>query len=87
MEETKQQMAENSQAETPFNIIERAEAANKALEQNIRRQEELLRLQQEAVAKQLLAGRSNAGTTEIIPIVESAKDYAARVMKGEIKAK
>jgi hypothetical protein len=70
-------------SETPISIIERAEAANKALEDNIKRQEELLRRQEEIAAKQLLAGRSTAGQTA--PVVnkdEAAKERINNLLKG-----
>ena len=70
--------------EAPLSIIERAEAANKVLEENIKKQEEILRRQEEVAAKQLLAGKANAGFTEA-PKVESAKEYAERIMRNQIK--
>lgn len=84
MEEIKK--VEQAPIEENDSVIEKAEKVNKALEENIKRQEELLRRQEEVYSKQLLAGKSNLGSQAQVE-VESAKDYATRVMKGDIKTK
>jgi len=55
-EEVKEEIKTN-----PLNPIERAEAINLKLEENIKKQEELLRRNEEATAKLILGGRSYAG--------------------------
>lgn len=64
----------------PTGIIDRAEAVNKALEENIKKNEEILRKSEELAAKQLLAGRAEAGTT-ITPVKEeSPQEYKRRIL-------
>jgi hypothetical protein len=58
---------------------ERLEAANKALEKNLARQEAMF-------IEQKLGGRSNAGTPPQ-KLDETPEEYAARVMRNEVQAK
>lgn len=65
-------------------LIEQAQqAANRIKEQNDRF-EALIKRQEEARAKQLLGGQSDAGQQPAPAKVETAKEYAERVLSNKI---
>ena len=65
-------------------LIEQARiAADKIKEQNDRF-EALIKRQEEARAKELLGGKSDAGAQPVEPKVETAAEYKARVLSGKI---
>jgi len=63
-------------------ILDRVVKENERMEQNIKRQEEIIRKQEEISAKQILEGRTEAGTTPVVK-EETPKEYKDRVMRGE----
>jgi len=58
-------------------MVDRLEKANKEAKEILARQEEL-------AARGLLGGKTDAGVNPPQPKEETAKEYAAKVMKGEI---
>ena len=74
--ETEQQMP-NSMLEEAQKTADRIEAANK-------RQEELLHKQEELLAKQVLAGKSEAGQEPEKAKKLSDKEYAEKLERGEV---
>jgi|TARA_R100000501_G_C2630136_1_gene125235 hypothetical protein len=67
--------------------IERAEALAERLEAANEKNAEILKEQQDIRAEQILSGRSEAGTSPPQEKEETAKEYANKVMSGEIKGK
>ena len=64
-------------------LIDRANSSAERLEVALKKQEELIRRQEEIIAKRMLAGRADAGNVET-PKEETAKEYKDRVMRGLI---
>ena len=72
----KQQQAQTESKETAVSLIERAEAANKKMEELLKRQEEM-------AAKMLLGGRSEAGLTpKEVDKEEVANNQAMSLLAG-----
>ena len=79
----KQQPTQEASTNTTLSIIERAEAANKQAQENIRKQEELLKRQEEIAAKMLLGGRAEAGTApKVVDAEEEANKQAMSLLAG-----
>jgi len=66
-----------------LSVLERVELANKQAEENIKKQEEILRKNEEAVAKLVLGGKTYAGQT--IAPAETADEKWAREAKERYK--
>jgi hypothetical protein len=81
-EEQAQQQTPQASQETASSVIERVEAANRRAEENIAKQEAILKQQSELYAKQALAGRSMAGSTEAVKIEETPAQYKDRILRG-----
>ena len=64
------------------NIVDKAEANAKRIEAANLKQEELLKRQENIIAKQILAGKSIGGNPEKKPELTD-KEYAEQVLKGE----
>ena len=60
-----------------YAAAERIEAANK-------KQEELIQRQEELIAKQMLAGRTEAGQVKEKPKEETPEEYAEKIRRGEV---
>lgn len=87
MEENKQTQEEQpaqktGNTEAPSTLVQ-AEALAKRLEDANRRTEELLKRQEEVVARAMLGGRSFAGQEPEIKKEETPKEYANRIMMGK----
>ena len=82
-EEKVEEIPEPSAA-TSTDLVERAEAAAKRIEDAIEKNEAILRKNQEIEAKRILGGKSEAAP-EPEKKEESPKEYADRVMRGEIE--
>tara|TARA_Y100000310_G_C20686529_1_gene819385 strand:- start:2856 stop:3095 length:240 start_codon:yes stop_codon:yes gene_type:complete len=79
MSEVKEQKEEGAQSP-----LEKAEQLANRLKEENDRTEQLLQKQQELAAHNMLSGRAEAGTKPEAPKEESAKEYAERVMRGEV---
>ena len=66
-------------------IIELARAEREKLEQAITKNQEILRANQEVLAKQVLGGRTEAGIKPEPVKEETPREYAKRLMDGEFK--
>jgi hypothetical protein len=74
------------EAKTEPDKIERAELAVKKMEEAEKRLDEKIAKLQELEVNRLL-GSTAGGRVESTPKVETAKEYADKVMKNEVKAK
>lgn len=74
-----------SEQDGSASLVERAESVAARMEAANKRSEELLLEHEKVVAKQLLGGKSEAGTPAPAPVVETSKEYAEKVMSGKIK--
>ena len=74
------------EANTAQNLLEKAEAVAKKIEEANKKTEELLKRQEEIQARNILGGRSTVTPPEA-PKVESAKDYAERIMNNKPEVK
>lgn len=68
-------------------MIDKAVAAAARLEEANKKHEELLNRQETLAAKQMLAGKAEAGAAPVQAPVENAKAYAERVMSGKVVIK
>ncbi|RLA41981.1 MAG: hypothetical protein DRR06_15225 [Gammaproteobacteria bacterium] len=87
-QEAKEDTAINSgEGDKPqvYKAIDDANLAAKRLEDANKVKGELLAKEEEIVAQKRLGGESEAGMDESKPKEETAKEYAEKVMKGEIK--
>lgn len=66
------------------NLIDRAEAAAKRMEEANQKAEELLKRNEELAARYVMSGRSEAGNGPVQAPQETPKEYAKRVMSGKI---
>ena len=67
--------------------VDRANRAAKRLEEANTKTEELVKRQEKLAVKSALGGSSDAGEPPAKPKVESAEDYAKRVLANEIETK
>lgn len=65
-------------------LIDEANAAAKRLEEANERKSELLKQEEELNAKRILGGGSEAGGEPEKPKEETPKEYADKVMRGEV---
>jgi len=76
---------ENKQEETSKSIMERAEALQKQLSEETLKAEQQLKSLAEMRTRDLLGGKTSAGTTAPTPPPEeSPREYAQRVLRGEL---
>lgn len=68
-------------------LLEKATATADRIEKANAEMKELLERQERIRANDMLGGRSMAGAPAPQPPVESPKEYAARVMRGEFNKK
>ena len=76
-------MPENEKTETPVkapNILEETKAAIEELKKANAEKKELLDREETLKAHDMLAGRSQAGTSK--PVEETPKEYAKRILRG-----
>lgn len=78
---------ENKPAEKPLSIVEQAEKLRDEIKAENDRREKLLQEEQKLHAERLLTGTAGAHIEAKPAPVETAKEYAEKVLKGEIKAK
>lgn len=76
-----------TETEAPLSIVEEAKRLRDEIRAENDRREKILADEQKLQAEKLLGSSAGAHIPPTAPPVESAKDYANRVMKGEIKAK
>lgn len=76
-------MTEEQTEEPTKNMVERAEAVAKRMEEANLKTEELLQRQEATRAKDILGGKSDAGQQPPEKKEESNTDYADKVMSGE----
>ncbi|MFA5037484.1 MAG: hypothetical protein WC479_09960 [Candidatus Izemoplasmatales bacterium] len=76
---------EKTEVQEPNSMLERAEAAAKAMKEQNDRAEEIAKRNEKVATILQLGGGTNAGQTPVPPKVETPKEYADRVLKGEIK--
>ena len=73
-------------AETePINSIDRANAAIDRMKEENDRTEALLERQESLRASDILGGKSDAGQAPVPPKEETAEEYAAKVMGGDVE--
>lgn len=86
VEETTKEEEKTEGEETPSdNIVDRAEAANKALDEKLKQLEEAQKKLDTAKAEQLLAGTGGGGTEkQEAKKEETPAEYAKRVMRNEL---
>jgi len=73
-------MEEQKQETQPvLSLVERAEAAVKAIKEQNDRHEELVKKEEENRAKQMLGGTTDAGQTPEKPKEETPKEYKDRI--------
>ncbi len=65
-------------------ILERVVKENERMEDNIKRQEEIIRRQEEVAAKQILAGRAEAGSQPPKEKKLTDTEYAEALQRGEV---
>jgi hypothetical protein len=73
-----------SEAAVEVNPLVQAEALAARLEAANKKQEELVKRQEDLMARAMLSGKSLAGEAPK-PKEETPKEYAARVLKGQFK--
>lgn len=71
---------EIKQAETTGDLVERAEKAQKKLEETEKRLTERIAKLEELEARRILGGKSDAGQIPTAPKVETPQEYKNRVM-------
>ena len=76
-------MVEEIKQEEPLNIVDEARAERQKIETLLEETKKLLNANQEIQAKILLSGRASAGSPFENSKVETAKEYADRVMKNQ----
>lgn len=88
MEENKQETKKENKTESPTTqqLVERAEAAAQRIEEANAKQEELMNKQNEARARDILAGQS-VKQAEPEKKEMSKKDYANEILKGNLPGK
>lgn len=77
MDNDNEQNKENTSVESLKTTVEKLEAENKRMEENLKKQEELIALQR--------LGGTTISPQPVAPKVETAKEYAEKVMAGKIK--
>ena len=82
MEEEKQEQTETKEEEKPIGLIDTAKATAERIEAANKRTEELMNRLEELMAKQLLAGNSDAG--QPAPKEETPEEYAKRILKNQV---
>ena len=70
-----------------LNIVDRAEAANKELKENLAKQEELITRQERLNADEKLKGTAEAGSAPPEKKEDTDEDYANKVMANDIDTK
>jgi len=85
MEETTETEEEKPQEAEEKSVVDRAESSVKAMKDENIKFEQLVKRQEKLAADKLLGGQSEAGESEKKEPEESDKDYAARVMRNELK--
>lgn len=70
-----------------LSLVERAEAAVKAIKEQNDRHEELIKREEEDRAKKMLGGTTDAGQTQEKPREMTPKEYKEAVEKGLIKVR
>ena len=80
-------MVEEVKQEAPLSIVDEARAERQKIENLLQETKTLLNQNQEIQAKILLSGRANAGQPQPEEKIETPKEYAEKVLRGEIKAK
>jgi hypothetical protein len=81
---------ENKNKEAPqeaLSIVDEAKKVRDEIKAENDRRESILAQEQKLHAERMLGSSAGQHITPGAPPVETAKEYAARVMKGEIKAK
>jgi hypothetical protein len=76
MDEVKKEVPVEDMLSKTEAVARKIEAENVRMEANIKRTEELL-------SRQMLSGKSVAGSTGEAPKVETAKEYSNRIMSGK----
>lgn len=66
-------------------LLEEVQAAVSSFKAENDRRAELLKQEQDLQARRLLGGSSEAGQAPVAPKVETAKEYAERIMNNKIK--
>jgi len=86
-EQKKEQPAVNTgagvQSETD-SIVERAKSERQKLEEAIKQTEDLLRKNEEILAKQILGGRTEAGQQPLVAKEIDPKEYAKQLLNGKV---
>jgi hypothetical protein len=72
---------------TEANLIDRAEAVARRIEEGNKRAEELLAKNEQVLSRSILGGRTDAGQVQAPQPVISNKEYAQKVLRGEFNEK
>ena len=83
-QEISEENSENGNKSEGIGLIDRAGIISERLEKQLKRQEDLLKRQNELYAKRMLAGRSDAGEQPEKPKEETPEEYKNRIMSGVI---
>lgn len=76
--------AKNEETTKPLSAVDKANEAIEKLEaQNTRMEENIARLE-ELKAEQIVSGKADAGTTPVPPKELTAKEYKDKLMRGEL---
>ena len=77
------EVIKNETKEEESNPIQKAERVLAELKAENERAAFLNKEKEELIAREMLSGRSEAGSTPTVKKEETAKEYAERVMRGE----
>ena len=77
-----EQETQEEQAQ-PLNMVDRAEAASKALEANLKKLEEQTKRLENLKADSMLRGQSFGGQPQVKPVEETAAQYATRILNNK----
>lgn len=80
--EPENQVAEDTQEINP--ILAEAKSLAERIEEGNKKSEALLKKQEQLLAEQAL-GATAGGRVEMVPHVETSKEYADKVMSGKLK--
>ena len=84
-EEPKKSVLDDAKETKVINpLLAEAKSLAERIEEGNKRSEALLKKQEELLAEQALSGTAG-GRVEMIPHVETAKEYSDKVMNGKIK--
>ena len=61
-------------------VLEEIKKENIEMQSELQKREELIKHREELRAREMIAGKSQAGTAA--PVVESPQDYAKRILRG-----